>query len=383
MYARHESDAMHGTASIRFQARWREGFLAIIAAGLFLAAMAPEPAQAENGPVTMRFSTQLVPAISTYRSIQHFKERVEQESKGGLVIDVHHSAKLYSDSQVGDAIASGAIEMGQVNLSRYAGTMPIADAFQLPFVFNTTEFRQAATAPGSEIRTLIERTVLTKAGSRVLWWIPMGQAVFLADGVSVADPEKIAGKTVRTFGPTIEALVRNCGGQPKDIGGPEQAKAYEKREVDVGMAPISAVAGRKLWRSMNTITRTNHASVQFVVVINEKYWQSLPADQRAILAGAARAADIEARSIEIEDEANAYKELAKDGGVKIVSLTDDELQCWRVCSSDLLEWFLQKAGPSGLKLMQAYGRMRKEPGSDSTPPAPSSVAAKRAPAAPQ
>jgi len=81
MYAHHESDASPGIASIRFRARWREGLFSVIAAGLFLAALAAVPARAENGPVTIRFSTQLVPAMSTYRSIQHFKERVEHEKQ--------------------------------------------------------------------------------------------------------------------------------------------------------------------------------------------------------------------------------------------------------------------------------------------------------------
>ncbi len=233
----------------------------------------------------------------------------------------------------------------------------MADVFQLPFLFNSDEINKAAIAHGSEIRTLIERSILTQASSRVMWWMPLGQTVLLSNGISVSDPERIAGKTVRTFGPVSEALVSQCGGNPKNISAVEQSSAYEKHDVDVGMTGISTIIGRNLWRSMNTITRTNHASIQFVVVINEKYWQGLSAEQRAILTDAARIADAESQAIDADIEVSGYKKLAEGNGIKIVNLTNDELRNWRICSSDLLEWFLQKAGPSGEEVMRAYGRI--------------------------
>ncbi len=93
---------------------WTLATLATVAACIFLAATAP--AQAENTPVTIRLSTQLPPTIPNYKAIQHFKERVEQVSKGSIIIDLHHSAELYSDLQIGPAVKSGAIEMGFVPL---------------------------------------------------------------------------------------------------------------------------------------------------------------------------------------------------------------------------------------------------------------------------
>ncbi len=383
MCIRHELDASQRPAPRLFSIRRLAGFTAAIAAGIFLAEMTARPAQAQDTPVTIRFSAQIRPGMPTYQSLQHFKDRVEQASNGSLAVEIHHSAQLFSDVQVGPAVTAGAVEMGYVNLSRYARTLPIADAFQLPFLFNTGEIVHAAIAPGAEIRALIEGALLKQAGSRVLWWVPVGQTVLLSNGSSTASPENIAGKTVRTFGPVTEALVRLCGGHPKDIGGQAQEKAYEKREVDVGAAGISSVAGRKLWRFMDTITRTNHASVLYVIVINEDYWQSLSAAQRNILAGAARAADAEARSIGAAIEANAYKELSEGQGVKIVSLTDDELRRWRICSSEVLEQFLETAGPGGQELMLAYGRLRKEAGGTPVQPSISPLANTQVPATAQ
>jgi C4-dicarboxylate-binding protein DctP len=140
----------------------------------------------------------------------------------------------------------------------------------------------------------------------------------------------------------------------------QQPAAYASGVVDVGMTSITAVMARDLYKAMNTITRTGHASSNFVVVINEKFWRSLRDDQRAILQEAAEVADREAARSLIEFEDAAFKDL-EDKGVKLVSLTSRELQLWRACSSKVLTDFLGKAGKAGEMLIEAYARLRKDP----------------------
>jgi TRAP-type C4-dicarboxylate transport system substrate-binding protein len=200
---------------------------------------------------------------------------------------------------------------------------------------------------------------LTQAGSRVLWWVSLGQTVFLSKGQPVANPATVVSKVVRTSGPTLAATVTYCGGFPVDIEGQAMEDAYKNHAVDIGMAPITSVTGRNLWRFMDTVTRTNHANWLAVIVINEKYWQSLTADQRAVLTKAANAADLKARTSTSEVEEKAYLDLAQNHGMKVSTLTDDELQLWRICSSDVLQDFMQRAGPAGEDIMHAYGEMRK------------------------
>ncbi len=309
--------------------------------------------------LVIRASTQSKPDTPAIQSLLHFKSRAEAASQGAIKVKIFDSARLYSDAQVGPAVASGAVEMGVINLSRFAVTIPVADVFQLPFLFNSVDLERKATARGSEIRALIEKTILTHEGVRTLWWQSQGQTVFLSNGFSVANPDNIANKVVRTFGPTITEVVHDCGGMPKDIGGSQQESALENHTVDVGMAGISSVVGRKLWEHMDTITRTNHASVQFVIAINEKFWQTIPQEQRSILLEAAGEADEVARKITDDIEAKSYRQLSEEGRVRVVELSQEELTLWRICSTDVLLQFLERSGPAGLEMMRAYGRMRQ------------------------
>lgn len=334
------------------QLLWNGAFL------LFVSVLVCRPLAAEP-ELVIRFSTQAPPNGQQFQTMKRFKGLVEAESRGRMRVDIYDRGRLFEDGQVAAAVSAGKVEIGHVNLSRYAETVLIADAFYLPFLFNDVAVERAARAPDSEIRQLIEDAILQSSGARVLWWIPEGSILLLSKELSLADPRRLAGKTVRISGPTIAETVRLCGGVPKDVAANRQPIAYASGEVDVGMTSITAVMARDLHRSMKVITRTDHAISNFVVVINEKYWQSLAEDQRAVLQSAALTADKEAAQNLIEFEDAAFAQLEKMG-VKIVTLSREELLLWRVCSSDVLTDFVGKAGELGQKLIEAYAKLRQD-----------------------
>jgi C4-dicarboxylate-binding protein DctP len=247
-----------------------------------------------------------------------------------------------------------------VNLSRYAASIPAADIFQLPFLFDTDTIATAARSPHNEIRQLIDGAILATARSRVLWWVPQGALVFLSNAESLADPQNLAGKKVRTFGPTLEAIVLGCGGEPKDVGDQAQEEAYEKHFIDIGVTGITFAMERRQWRFMSIITRTNIASVEAVAVINDKFWQNLSEDKKKIISAASLAANQESAQHLAAVEATAYKDLT-DRGLQVVDLSGDELMRWRICSSDVLTNFVEKSGDLGRELISAYGRLRQQP----------------------
>ena len=59
------------------------------------------------------------------------------------------------------------------------------------------------------------------------------------------------------------------------ISGSEQYLAYQRGTVDVGMTGVSGVKSRKLYEVMDTITVTNHADIEFIVVTNTEWWNGL------------------------------------------------------------------------------------------------------------
>jgi TRAP-type C4-dicarboxylate transport system substrate-binding protein len=194
--------------------------------------------------IVIRFSTQAPPNGQQFRSMLHFKERVEVESQRRMRVDIYDSGKLFEDGEVAAAVSAGKVEMGHVNLSRYAETIPVADAYYLPSLFTNVAVESASRAQDSEIRKLIEDAILKNAGARVLWWIPEGSILLMAKNASMVNPVALAGKSVSISGPTIAETVRLCGGVPKDVAANQQPQAYASGTVDVGMTSVTAVMAR-------------------------------------------------------------------------------------------------------------------------------------------
>ena len=125
----------HGLGLLNVRFVWmgrvlRAGLAAAALLGIWLM---PGSTQAGGAPFTIRLTTVSDPGKPVSRSIEHFKERVEAESKGAIQIQIIYSSALYTDVQTAPAVSSGAIEMGFVNLARYAGEVPIAELVSVAF----------------------------------------------------------------------------------------------------------------------------------------------------------------------------------------------------------------------------------------------------------
>lgn len=324
--------------------------LAVAAAAI----MAVGPLQAAE--TTLRISLQLPLKSHLGQNLLLFKEEVEKNSNGEIAVEIYDSAQLYKDKEVPQAVGAGAIEMGVASLTRFVGEIPAVDIFYMPFMFNSEELVRAATAKDSTVRGPIDDAILD-TGSRVLWWQAYGGAIMLSQDEPVRSPEEIENKKVRVFGKTLGSFMEAVGASPTLISGSEQYLAYQRGTVDVGMTGVSGVKSRKLWEVMDTITVTNHANIEFIVLINEDFWESLPAKHQEIIQAAAAKADAAVRDDIARIEAEAY-EAAKSEGMTVIELTPEEVAVWRAGAGPVLTQYKEAAGPLGVQLLEAAEGLR-------------------------
>ncbi len=312
------------------------------------------PAAAET---KLRITLQLPLKSHLGQNLLVFKESVETESKGDLQVEIYDSAQLYKDKEVPQAVASGAIEMGVASLTRFAGTIPAVDIFYVPFMFSSEEMVRAATDPDGKIRGLLDQAILD-TGTRVLWWQAYGGAIMLSKEEALISPDDMKGKKVRVFGKTLGEFVNTLGGAPTLISGSEQYLAYQRGTVDAGMTGISGVKARKLWDVMDWVTVTNHADIEFVVLINEEFWEGLSDEQRTIIGDAARKAEISVRDRVTEIEKEAYA-AAEQNGMKIQTLSPEQIDQWRTATQPVIDQYLSQSGDLGKQVLQSAQELRQ------------------------
>lgn len=308
-------------------------------------------AAAQAADTTLRISLQLPLKSHLGQNLVLFKDEVEKTSNGAIAVEIYDSAQLYKDKEVPAAVGSGAIEAGVASLTRYVGDIPAVDIFYMPFLLNSEEKVRAAVAPDSPIRGPIDEAI-KGTGSTVLWWQAYGGAILLSKESPIATPADLKGKKVRVFGKTLGDFVTAAGGAPTLISGSEQYLAYQRGTVDVGMTGVSGVKSRKLWEVMDVITQTNHADIEFIVVVNTEFWESLPAEHRELIQAAAIKAENDVRDRMSEIEAEAYA-AAKENGMTLHAPSDEEIAAWKAVAQPVYDSYLEGAGELGATIMKA------------------------------
>ena len=324
------------------------------AAALMLAAAAMIAAPAAFAEKTLRITLQLPIKHHLGQNLLDFKQEVERETGGSLKIEIYPSAQLYKDKEVPQAVSSGAIEMGVASLTRFAGTIPAVDIFYVPFMFPTADKVRKATEPGSPIRGPLDREIL-KTGARPLWWQAFGGAIILSKNEPIKRPEDMKGKKVRVFGKTLGEFVKAVGGAPTLMSGSKQFLAYQRGTVDAGMTGLTTIPSRKLYQVMDYVTLTNHADIEFLVLINEKVWQGLSDKERAVIEKAGRRVEKELRDKMAQLEAEAL-EFAR-GKMKVVELSPEDLAAWKEATRSVVDTYIQNAGPLGKQLVEAANQL--------------------------
>ncbi|MEE4188333.1 MAG: TRAP transporter substrate-binding protein DctP [Roseobacter sp.] len=301
----------------------------------------------------MRISLQLPLTSHLGENLVLFEKEVEERTGGAIDVEIYDSATLYKDSEVPAAVGAGSIEAGVASLTRYVGDAPVVDVFYMPFLFNTEEKVRAAVAEGSPVREVLEEEI-AKTGGQVLYWQAYGGAILLSQEEPIRTPADLEGKKVRVFGKTLGDFVSAAGGAPTLISGSEQYLAYQRGTVDVGMTGVSGVKSRKLWEVMDTITKTNHADIEFVVVVNTEWWDSLAPEIQGHIQAAAKIAQDDVRDRMSQIEAAAYA-AAEENGMTIVELTDAELAEWQSVAQPVFDSYLEATGEAGQKIFDALG----------------------------
>ncbi|MCP4433767.1 MAG: C4-dicarboxylate ABC transporter substrate-binding protein [Gammaproteobacteria bacterium] len=329
----------------------KKQFVSIIAGAIL--GLSTVTAQAAD--VTLRISLQVPLKNHLGQNLLSFKNKVEKASNGEIEVKIYDSAQLYKDKEVPAAVGSGSIEMGVASLTRFVGDAPVVDVFYLPFMFNTEEKISKAVARGSAVRSIIDGEI-AKTGSTVLWWQAYGSAIFLSKGKPIKTPADMEGRKVRVFGKTLGQFVTAAGGAPTLISGSEQFLAYQRGTVDIGMTGVSGVKSRKLWDVMDTITVSNNADIEFIVLINTKFWSGLSDAHKAIINASAQEAELEVRNAVAQIEADAYK-ASEENGMTVYRPTAGEMAQWKAISQPVIDQYLEKNGALGQKVIDAANNL--------------------------
>ncbi|WP_227369234.1 TRAP transporter substrate-binding protein DctP [Halomonas sp. M20] len=317
-------------------------------------ALMSSPALAER---TLRLSSQIPENHPIGENLGFFEERVEKISDGKIQVQIYPSAQLYKGSEIPQAVSSGAVDMGLVLIDEYSGTLPATGLFSVAFLFPDYDVLAKAAGPDSPVRQQLDE-MIRETGTKVLWWQDYGPVQLLANDAPLVDPADMQDKKVRVLGKPSGDFIEALGGNPVKISGSEQFMAYQRGTVDVGMTGTTATQSRKLYEVMDYITITNHAQVEFLIVINDELWSELSEQEKTWMSEAALAAEQKMREETKAKNLEAKQFLADETDMEVVELTEEQLKAWQEASEPAVQAYIETAGETGQELVDQVRQMQ-------------------------
>ncbi len=305
---------------------------------------------------TLKVSLQVNTKHPVGANVVLFKHELEKISNGEMKVEIYDSAQLYKGSEIPQAVSSGAIDMGLVLIDEYAGTLPATGLFSVAFLFPNYEVLAKAAAPDSPVRKEIDE-LIRSTGTRVLWWQDYGPVQLLSKDKALVMPSDMKGKKVRVLGKPSGDFINAVGGIPVKIGGSEQFIAYQRGTVDVGMTGTTAIQSRKLFEVMNYVTITNHAQTEFLIVMNDKLWDSLSDQEKKWVGAASLTAEKTIRADTKKNNLASEDFIASKTPMKVVHLNAEQVKAWQDAAAPAVQAYIKESGDVGKRLVDEVKKL--------------------------
>jgi tripartite ATP-independent transporter DctP family solute receptor len=243
----------------------------------------------------------------------YFKELVEKNSKGQILIDFYPASQLGDQIEMTQATMSNAQQMtliGGADLTQY---WPKAGILDLPYLIHS---RAQQIKVARKITFLIDQDVLAaKTGLRILN-ARIRSPRHLTTKFPVNKFEDIKGLKIRVSqNPVQVAIWKAFGTIPTSIPAADIYTALATGTIDAQENPFDVIYTRKLYEQVKYCALTSHQMSVTWMVINNNFWNSLTAAQQKILQDAADKNREKGIKDDIEEEKN-YKQLLVKGGMK-------------------------------------------------------------------
>ena len=315
---------------------------------LTLAVMAVFAATGAFAVTSFRLSNQLPPKHYISQAAEVFAEKVAEYSNGEMEVKVFHSAQLFKDTEIVEALQEGIVEMGLVPVNKWSGMIPATSIFSMPFVFADHAALVDFINGGAD--KLFDEE-FQKYDTKVLFWVDYGFVQFFNSKRPLKAPADFQGLKIRTFSTATADTVKALGGTPAVMSSSEMYMALQRGTVDGATTGSGAAVSRKLFEVQKYMTACNYSTAQFFVQGNLEWWNGLSPEQQDALTRAGKDAETWVRNEIGNSEAEARKTLA-ESGMQIDELTSEERQAFVEATASVRDGFAAESGELGKKLLE-------------------------------
>jgi C4-dicarboxylate-binding protein DctP len=298
-----------------------------ILAAAAAAVIAVPTAVMAQAPIVIKFSHVVASDTPKGKAADMFKDLAEKYTGGKVKVEVYPNSTLYKDKEELEALQLGAVQMLAPSNSKF-GPIGIKEfeVFDLPYLLpNTAALRKVTDGPiGKRLLTLLD----SKGMTGLAYWDNGFKEMSANKPLHV--PADYKGLKFRIqSSKVLEAQFRALGATPQVMAFSEVYQALQTGVVDGQENTPSNIYTQKMHEVQKYMTLTNHGYIGYVVVVNKKFWDGLPADIRTQLTKAMDEATAFGNGKSEQENADALAEIKKAGKTQFITPTAAETEQMR------------------------------------------------------
>ncbi|TFV80284.1 DctP family TRAP transporter solute-binding subunit [Bradyrhizobium frederickii] len=284
------------------------------------------PASAQS-PIIIKFSHVVATDTPKGKGAEKFKELAEKYTAGKVKVEVYPNSTLYKDKEELEALQLGSVQMLAPSNSKF-GPLGIREfeVFDLPYILpDIKTLRKVTEGPlGTKLLKLLDAKGIT---GLAYWDNGFKQMSANKKLITPADYQGVKFRIQSSR--VIQAQFKALGSLPQVMAFSEVYQALQTGVVDGQENTWSNIYTQKMHEVQKYITETNHGYIGYVVIVNKKFWDDLPADIRDQLTKAMKEATEFGNTQSQKENDDALAEIKKSGKSEIIKLTAEQNEVMR------------------------------------------------------
>jgi tripartite ATP-independent transporter DctP family solute receptor len=239
-------------------------------------------AMAQAGQYVLKFNHVLGPKEPYHDGFTKWAKAVEEKTKGGLKIQVFHSAQLGVEEDIIEQIRAGANIGQNTDSARMGNYVPGIAIMNGPyFAENLDEVGKLLKSP--TVRGFLDE-LANKHGLKVLSfsWV-QGYRHFFTNK-PIRTPDDLKGMRIRTPpAPIWQESVRALGATPVAMAFGDMYPALQQKAMDGVELVYNNIPAGRFYEVLKYVSETRHIMLVNFEVISAKWFNGLPAEYQKVL----------------------------------------------------------------------------------------------------
>ena len=277
--------------------------------------------------------------------IQSWIDKVDKATDGHVKITLYDNATLSAATDIGDNVKSGAVDIGWLYTSYYAGQFPLSDVINLPMQgfgdpVVSTEVLWALHDKYSQVEG--------EWGDFKLLMLYGNPGMILCSAEkpiqSIAD---LKGMTIRCPAGAVTDLLAAWGASPITMPPPDLYEAIEKKNINGYIFEPAGICNFSLQEITKYYTDYPLYDGPFGLIMNKAQWDSLPKEYQDAIDGiSGKDASLGAAKA-FADDVVAKREVIKAAGGQFVELPEASIAEMQVTADQIAQSWVENNSKDG------------------------------------